>query len=588
PDPISFAPDQNWDGIDGEWSSFPLRIGTPPKIVRVFVSTSSQQTWAVQTNGCPYGTQEEKVECQYQRGWVFNWNDSSTWDDIGTYNTWINRQLGYNTNAVYGYDTVGLGMDEGEGPLLEDQVVGAIAGNPYWLGIFGVHPKPTNFSGLGNITSPSFMSTLREQNLIPSLSFGFTAGARYQFTGVLASLTLGGYDSSKFIPNDVSFVFNPDNERELTVGLRSITTTKDSDVQLLPDPIYAFVDSTVPHIWLPIEACRIFEDTFGLIYDNVTDLYLVEDDLHDTLLEENANITFTLGRDLKTGATVDIVFPYAAFDLTAKAGYFGLREDTKYFPLRRAHNNTQYTLGRTFLQEAYVTVDWERANFNVSQVKWVLGEPQNIVAIPAAHGYHNSTSPPSEGGSSSPGSGTIAGIALGAVALVVVLILAFLYHRRRSRAAALNLKLQRSISPVSTPATDLDKKTPDTTVFPKAELDATQTATKRNSKDAPLSPLTPGAESTLLNTPTTPFSPGSPGFPAPGSPLSPVEVEATEREIFEMPGDVPAASEADGRMFSEKEAMVYRERIFNGVDPAESQSPTSTSPTRVDADNEAL
>ena len=31
-----------------------------------------------------------------------------------------------------------------------------------------------------------------------------------------------------------------------------------------------------------------------------------------------------------------------------------LEEDTPYFPIRRALNESQYTLGRTFLQEAEV------------------------------------------------------------------------------------------------------------------------------------------------------------------------------------------------------------------------------------------
>ena len=53
PQPIGFNPDQNWDGIDGEWSSFTLAIGTPPQSVRVFPSTGSQQVWTVDPGGCP-------------------------------------------------------------------------------------------------------------------------------------------------------------------------------------------------------------------------------------------------------------------------------------------------------------------------------------------------------------------------------------------------------------------------------------------------------------------------------------------------------------------------------------------------------
>ena len=49
---------------------------------------------------------------------------------------------------------------------------------------------------------------------------------------------------------------------------------------------------------------------------------------------------------------MDIVLPYASFDLLAS--YPRVLNATKYFPLKRAANESQYTLGRTFLQEAYV------------------------------------------------------------------------------------------------------------------------------------------------------------------------------------------------------------------------------------------
>jgi len=42
--------------------------------------------------------------------------------------------------------------------------------------------------------------------------------------------------------------------------------------------------------------------------------------------------------------------PYAAFDLVAD--YPLVIDSSRYFPLMRAANESQYTLGRTFLQEA--------------------------------------------------------------------------------------------------------------------------------------------------------------------------------------------------------------------------------------------
>jgi len=47
----------------------------------------------------------------------------------------------------------------------------------YWLGIFGLHPKPTNFTNYTD-SSPSYMSMLFDNKRIPSKSFGYTAGSK--------------------------------------------------------------------------------------------------------------------------------------------------------------------------------------------------------------------------------------------------------------------------------------------------------------------------------------------------------------------------------------------------------------------------
>lgn len=47
-------------------------------------------------------------------------------------------------------------------------------------GIFGINNQPLNFSTLGNESTLSFFSALKDQNKIPSLSWSYTAGAKYR------------------------------------------------------------------------------------------------------------------------------------------------------------------------------------------------------------------------------------------------------------------------------------------------------------------------------------------------------------------------------------------------------------------------
>lgn len=89
------------------------------------------------------------------------------------------------------------------------------------------------------------------------------------------------------------------------------------------------------------------------MWDPLLAMYSVDDKLHDSLIASNPSLKFTLG-DSESGPTVDIVLPYASFDLLARFPF--VPNDTRFFPLLRAENQSQYTLGRAFFQEAYGTL----------------------------------------------------------------------------------------------------------------------------------------------------------------------------------------------------------------------------------------
>jgi len=188
PAPITVAPDQDWEGIDGKWNTFSLRVGTPYQPVHVFVSTASQQTWVVNKLACLYNETDQATnttfetqdtDCYNGRGWTFNSSDSTSWDYNGFYQLWIEKNLELAGNGRYGWDTVGLGLPGEEGPTLLNTTVGTIITSDFWLGHFGVNPKPTNFTNFTD-PSPSYMSLLFDQKHIPSVSFGYTAGAQYR------------------------------------------------------------------------------------------------------------------------------------------------------------------------------------------------------------------------------------------------------------------------------------------------------------------------------------------------------------------------------------------------------------------------
>ena len=372
---------------------------------------------------CP---SDEPSNCAKMRGSIFSSNASSTWSELGIYELLLTeeRSLGLDANGSFGFDHAALGLPGYPNmPSLNQTVIGAFMDTSIYVGTLGLYPRAINLSSL-NDPHQSFMGALRNQSSIPSTSWAYTAGANYRQPTAFGSLTLGGYDTTRFVRNNVSFSFGPDQSRDLVVGLQSIYS---NNVPLLTNGIYAFLDSLVPDIWLPMEVCRLFEKAFGLSYNSTAERYFVNETTHSKLVSQNPNITFTLGPSSSGGRTVDITMEYGSFDLSyedVKSGH-----QSYYFPLRQAQNESMYTLGRAFFQDAYVIADYDRANFSVSQVNFANNSnAQNIIAIrpPGAPSFSTSERVPI---------GTIAGVAASAVVVTMVagVLTGFWRRRRRDR-----------------------------------------------------------------------------------------------------------------------------------------------------------
>ncbi|KAF9736913.1 hypothetical protein PMIN06_010682 [Paraphaeosphaeria minitans] len=458
--PVSVSVSQYWEGNDGPWSSFAIQVGKQAQDLRVFPSTASPNTWVVYGEGCP---RDAPSNCADSRGGTFNKNSSLTWIPNSIFELGVEENLDYDVFGDFGFDTVTLGWQGSNGPSVEHSVVAGIADTTLtWLGVLGLNPRPTNFSTFPNSPQPSLVQLLKTQNSIPSLSWAYTAGAPYRLNKVFGSLTLGGYDQARFsrpsgAAQDLTFPFYTDISRDLLVGISSIktsnTTSSESESVLLKDGIFALIDSTVPHLWLPQSVCEAFEDAFGLTWNSTSELYTLNATQHSTLSKLNPSVTFELSPELPIsgGNSISIAFPYSAFDLNVSWPY--AKDTTRYFPLKRASNDTQYTLGRTFLQEAYLIADYERQNFSVWPCRWDPDTTnENIIPILSKDAQTNNSNSDGKDGnnsnshssqsSSSHGlsAGAIAGIVIGAVAIIAAIAAWLFWRRRKSKSEASELE----------------------------------------------------------------------------------------------------------------------------------------------------
>ncbi|KAL8708541.1 MAG: hypothetical protein Q9220_006594 [cf. Caloplaca sp. 1 TL-2023] len=408
-------------------------------MVQLLPSTQVPESWVVLAEGC---TSTDPKNCSVSRGNTFNYGASSTWDLQDTYSLQSEANLGYTTNSdngAYGWDNLTLATAEGASVSMNHSVVAGIATKDFYLGILGLASRDIVWQDKSG-SSPSLIRSLHDQNLIPNQSYGYTAGASYN--SAPPSLTLGGYDESRLTQNDVSFAFASSLVRQLLVTIQGISVTNsNAEPQLLDQAIFTLVDSTVPHLWLPPSVCDAFEKAFGIVYDPITNLYLVNDTQHDAMVKQAAEVTFQLGTSLNGGPTVNVTLPYASFDL--EVGPPLVKSQRRYFPLKRAKDETQYTLGRTFLQEAFILVDYDNNRFSVFQAQYNSGTPSHILVTSAA----NSTSTTAPGStpvapavakstnksSSGIGTGAIAGIAVAAAILALVAGFCLWWFKLRNR-----------------------------------------------------------------------------------------------------------------------------------------------------------
>lgn len=356
-----------------------MQVGTPPQTLEVLPATSQSTIWAVSPDGC---IAQASTDCGYDRGYTFQSNVSSTYQlalantslDFGT----TAQAAGYSGYTAIGYDNVTLPLANGSAALssaLGNQAIETFSSSYPYNGLIGLGISP---SGSANT---SLLSSLRQANIIPSLSWAYTNGATYVLNGeVVGSLTLGGYDTIRFVPNNVSFPLRSNLPGQLVVALTSMTTDLHanlaSDTVLMPDGIYATIDPLLTELWLPLAACQLFESAFNLTWNETAQLYIMDSKTSDALNDVNPNVTISIAPTLTSETFVSIVFPYLAFQQTIGPPF--LEHYRLVFPLKRATTESQYALGRTFMQQAYVVTDYERQTFSVYEALF----PNTTVAGP--------------------------------------------------------------------------------------------------------------------------------------------------------------------------------------------------------------
>ncbi|KAI1142412.1 acid protease [Hypoxylon sp. FL0543] len=449
-------PSLQWYGIDGNWSSIGLFVGEPAQEINVTISTSLSEIWVVESGGCG-----PTSHCTDARGGVYNTSASQSWSPLGAWQLGLDY-LGLGGNGDYGMETVVVYDSVRRWQTsFKKQLVAGINETGYYTGFFGLGITPGRFE---NVVAQSPIAALVEQDgIIPSHSYGYTAGAYYGGSrGTPLSLTLGGYDANRFEPHDTRFSLNA-TTRQPEVLVRAIAASV-SDPGNAPTPwaspsvplsffnesVTALLDSSTPYLWLPEAICDRFAASLNLTWNETFGLYLFPDNYNLERFRSSSNLSFTFtlssadnhddfGQPLNVAGVVNITVSANAFIQSLRYPFMNLIDfgaaAIPYFPLRRTSGNGPAILGRSFFQEAYLITNYETASFSVHKAKFPEN-PLRDTSIQTIAASDNSPYPgppprPSQGGGLTQ-SQTV-GLAIGVCFLGIVAVATFFVLRRRKR-----------------------------------------------------------------------------------------------------------------------------------------------------------
>lgn len=197
PRPQVLTPSGTFEGNDGKWSTFTINIAGDGEgqgqNFHVLVSTSSPmalvpaQTWWCTSDEC---AKSRGIMGSIKGQQALGFSDQTgEWKSEGLYTLpladayWFSQSLllpnrNATWNGEWGTTTVGLGQASKQSNTISDQLIAIHYTEDLFLGSLGLSVGKVGF---GSAQKPTFLSALASHtDIIPSLSYGFTAGASYR------------------------------------------------------------------------------------------------------------------------------------------------------------------------------------------------------------------------------------------------------------------------------------------------------------------------------------------------------------------------------------------------------------------------
>lgn len=232
----------------------------------------------------------------------------------------------------------------------------------------------------------SYMYSAGGARKTPSYSYSMHIGSAA--LGLKGSVFLGGYDKSRLVGEVSTQSFTPSGANpggNLVIGMMDIglgvatggspwaydqkdglLSQSNSSMDL---PITVEVSPQTPYLYLPKSTCDAITAELPVTFNSSLGLYFwdTKDETYTNITSSAAYLSFTFAKDMTEDANTTIKVPFALLNLTLEEPL--VQKPTPYFPCYPV--NSSYSLGRAFLQAAFVGESFGNGNGNGI---WYLGQ----------------------------------------------------------------------------------------------------------------------------------------------------------------------------------------------------------------------
>ncbi|KAH6646283.1 aspartic peptidase domain-containing protein [Truncatella angustata] len=268
---------------------------------------------------------------------------------------------------------------------------------PLSVGCLGIGAPDTvnqSFSTGGGpaINASLIPGYLSSQKKIASNSFGMHIGsANPKMAG---SLYYGGYDQNRIVGEILTMGGTGDIGNELTLNDISISVIDGSSpwdfgtsqTGLLAEGnssisggLKTRIDGCSPYLTLPTSTCKAIAAHLPVTLNEDLGLYIwnTDDAKYTQIVNSASALNFTFSGTSNTDQ-VTIAVPFRHLNLTLEAPLVSSK--TQYFPCYSGPSK-QYTLGRAFLQDAFIGANWGSKTWFVAQAPGPNVPSPNIITL---------------------------------------------------------------------------------------------------------------------------------------------------------------------------------------------------------------